>query len=80
MEGYQLGGVRGRMWVKVQGIRSINGRHTIGGDVKNSMGNGETKELIRMTHGHELSGGIAGGKEGTTQWVQRGKIGTTVIA
>ena len=61
------------MWVKVQGIRSINGRHTIGGDVKNSMGNGETKELIRMTHGHELSGGIAGGKEGTTQWVQRGE-------
>ena len=42
---------------KVQGISSINGRHKIDGEVKNSMGNGEAKELICMTHGHELRGG-----------------------
>ena len=28
------------------------------GEVKNSIGNGEAKELVCMTHGHELSGGI----------------------
>ena len=38
---------------KVQGI-SINGRYKIVGEVKNSMGNGEAKELICMTHVHEL--------------------------
>ena len=42
------------MGEKVQGIRNINGRHKIDGEVKNSMGNGEAKELICMTHGHEL--------------------------
>ena len=31
------------------------------GEVKNSIGNGEAKELIHMTHGHELRWGIAGG-------------------
>ena len=30
--------------------------------VKNSMGNREAKELICMTHGHELKWGNAGGK------------------
>ena len=29
MEGYQWGGVQGRMGEKVQGIRSINGRYKI---------------------------------------------------
>ena len=32
------------------------------GMVKNSIGNGEAKELICMTHGHDLRGGNAGGK------------------
>ena len=32
------------------------------GEVKNSIGNGEAKELICMTHGHELKGGNAGGR------------------
>ena len=42
-------------WGKVQGIRSINGRYKIDrGEVKNSIGNGEAKEFICMTHGHEL--------------------------
>ena len=43
-----------RMGEKVQGIRSINSRYEIVGEVKNIMGNGETKELICTTHGHEL--------------------------
>ena len=30
------------------------------GEVKNSMGNGEAKELICTTHGHEVSGGGGG--------------------
>ena len=43
------------------------------------MGNGELKELICMTHGHELrlgdgGGGVQGGGE------ERGKYGTTVMA
>ena len=48
---------------KVQGIKSINGRYKIDrGVVKNSIGNGEAKELICMTHGHELKWGNAGGR------------------
>ena len=31
------------------------------GEVKNSMGNGEAKELLCMTHGHELRAGNDGG-------------------
>ena len=53
-----LGGLsmgRGRMW----GKRTGNKKHTKWaqnrqGKVKNSIGNGEAKELISMTHGHEL--------------------------
>ena len=33
------------------------------GEVKNSIGNGEAKELICTTHGHELSWENAGGEE-----------------
>ena len=32
------------------------------GEVKNSIGNGEAKELIYMTHGHELRGVNADGE------------------
>ena len=35
------------------------------GEVKNIMGNGETKELICPTHGPELKWGDAGGRGGT---------------
>ena len=57
MEGYQQGGGGGRIGVKVQGIRTINGSiQSIQGEVKNSIGNGEAKELACMTHGHELRG------------------------
>ena len=33
---------------------SINGRYKIDGEVENSIGNVEAKELIGMAHGHEL--------------------------
>ena len=32
------------------------------GEVKNSMGNGEAKEVLCTTHGHELRGGDGGGR------------------
>ena len=35
----------------VQEIRRMIGRHKIDGDIKNSIGNGEAKELICTTHG-----------------------------
>ena len=37
------------------------------GEGKNSTGNGEAKELICMTHGHELRGANAGGMGGVVQ-------------
>ena len=47
------------MGKKVQGIRSISGRHKIRQEEgKNSIGNGEDKELICTTHGHGLRGGM----------------------
>ena len=39
---------------KVQRISSINDRWKIDRGGQNSIGNVEAKELIRMTHGHEL--------------------------
>ena len=57
MEAYQQGGDKGRMEEKVQGIRSIIGRCNIDREVKKSIENGEAKELICTTHGHELRGG-----------------------
>ena len=46
---------QGKRGEKVQGIRSINGRYKIDrGDVKNSIGKGEAKELACRTHGHEI--------------------------
>ena len=75
MEGWQLGWGSGRMGGKVRGLRSKNWSvQNRQEDVKNSMGHGVTKELIRMTHGHELSGGILLGGGA------KGEIGTTVIA
>ena len=47
------------MGEKVQGLRSITGRYRIARYriiVKTSVGNGEGKELICTTHGHELRG------------------------
>ena len=38
------------------------------GEVKNSMGNGETKELICTTHGHELRWWNASGTGVQVRW------------
>ena len=67
---------------KVQEIRSINGRYKIGGEVKNSMGNGEAKELTCTTHGYELRWRNAGGRGGRyrAEGNKGRKNGTTVIA
>ena len=43
------------------------------GDVKNSIGNGEAKELACMTHGHEIRGRVASGNRG--YWVEGSKEG-----
>ena len=58
-------GAGGEWGEKVQGI-SINDRYKIDGEVKNSMRNGEIKELICTTHGHELRWGmmVGGGIQG----------------
>ena len=61
MEGYQCRGGVGRERGKVQGIRSIIGRYKIDRR-RNSMGNGEAKELICTTHGCDLRWGNAGGR------------------
>ena len=50
------------MGEKVQGVRSIIGRHKIDREVKNSIGNGEAQELICITHGHQLRWGTDGGR------------------
>ena len=57
MEGYQWGG-EGREWGR---IGTGNKKHNLQvpnrqGEVKNSVGNVEAKELICITHGHELKG------------------------
>ena len=64
MEGYQQGSGRGREWGKVQRLSSINNWQVENrqGEYKNSGGNVEAKELISMTHGHELQWGNVGGR------------------
>ena len=50
------------------------------GEGKNSVGNVEAKELISMTHGHELWGrNVRGRGVGRMEWSGGGN-GTTVIA
>ena len=64
MEGYQPRGGWGRMEEQVQGIRSINSRYNIDRGRLRIVGNGEAKELICMTHGHELRWGNYDGRGG----------------
>ena len=67
MEGYQQGRRGGgggrRAGGKVTGTKKpkwqVQSRQE---EVKNSIGNGEAKELICMTHGHELRWGNDDGK------------------
>ena len=70
------------MGEKVQGIRTINRRYKRDKAIKNSIGNGESKELICVTHGHELSGAmLVGGWCGVERTKgEQEKNGTTVIA
>ena len=67
MEGYQ----QGRGGLRMGGKGTGNKKHkwyvqNRQGEVKNSIGNGEAKELICMTHGHELRrwGNSGGGGSG----------------
>ena len=59
MEGYQQGGggERGGKGTGNNHKWQVQNRQ---GEVKNSMGNGEAKELICMIHGHELRGEDSG--------------------
>ena len=51
------------------------------GEVKNSIGNGEAKEFICMTRGHELRvGGMLMGEGVGWTGIKGEKNGTTVIA
>ena len=73
---------RGENWGKSTGNKKHNWQaQNRQGEVKNGIGNGEAKELICTTHGHELRG-----SDCQREWGYRmeagkgGKIGTTVIA
>ena len=80
MEGYQWGGVEngGKGPGNKKHKCKVQNRQ---GEVKNSMGNGEAKVLICMTHGHELRWGNDGWR-GITEWrgIKWRKNGATVIA
>ena len=53
-DGWQMGRGCGGIGEEVSGLRSTNRYlQNSHGDVKDSIGNGLAKELIRMTHGHE---------------------------
>ena len=80
MQGYQWrgrGGIKGTENKKHKW--QVQNRQ---GEVKNSMENVEAKELICMTHGHEVRWGDAGGMLGYREEGSKGKRenGTTVIA
>ena len=81
MEGYQQESGRGREGGKgtenKQNKWQVENRQ---GEVKNSIGNVEAKEVICTTQGHELRGETAGGRGGTGWRGQRGENGKTVIA
>ena len=52
------------MGEKVQGVRSVTVNvQNRQGEANNSMGNGEAKELMRTSHGHELKWGNDGGRQ-----------------
>ena len=68
MEGYQQGSWKG------VGEGTENKQHKLQvenrqGEVKNSMGNGEAKELISMTHGHEVRWVNDGGRGATENFL-----------
>ena len=81
MEEYQLEGEGDQCRGNVHGLRSTNWYiQNRQGDVKNSIGNGITKEIICITHGHELREEFLEGMGVPGGGGQKGKIGITVIA
>ena len=80
MESYQKEGGGGE-WGKCTGNKKHNWQiQNRQGEVKNSIRNGEAKELICMTHGHELRGGMWVGGWCTVEGNNGRENGTTVIA
>ena len=81
--GFSVGRGRGKNWEKGTGNkkhkRQVQNRQV---EVQNSIGNGEAKELICTTHGHELRqvGMSVGGEVPGRREQGAGKNGTTVIA
>ena len=74
VKGYQWGGGEKKIGEKIQGIRSIIGRYKIDrGELKSNVGNGEAKELICTTHGHELSRGKCYMEEGYRAKEEKGE-------
>ena len=65
---------------EVRGLSTNRYLQNSHGDVNYSIGNGDNKELIHMTHGHELSRGRILEGMGATGWrVAKGENGTTVV-
>ena len=63
-DGCQMGGDCWRMGEEVRGLRSTNRElQNCHWDIKQSIGNGVSKELIYTTHGHEQQCG-----DGLTEW------------
>ena len=63
MDGHRWEGRGERMGEKGTGKNKHNWQaQNIQGDVKKSIGNGEAKELLCTTHGHELRGGTLEGE------------------
>ena len=60
---------KGENWGKVRGLRSIIGRNKIDRE-RNSIGNGEAKELTCTTHGFEVRGELL---EGRMYWAEGDK-------
>ena len=74
MEGYQWGseGERGGKGTENKQHKwQVENRQ---GESKNSIGNVEAKEVISMTHGHELQRGNVGGRR-WVGWSEGGEMG-----
>ena len=70
MEGYQWGrGEKGKGTENKQHEWQVENRQREG---KNSIGKGEAKEFICMTHGHELQGGMWEGRGCRMEWSEGG--------
>ena len=70
MEDHQWGRGGERLGENIQGIKWVIGRYkNRQREVKNSMGNGDAKELTCMTHGHELRWGNDDGVGVQGRWV-----------